>query len=75
MNIGAAMNSPAWQAIVPELVPRAMLPDASAVELCKHNLARALGTRPGWPNSGGVRVEHIPVLALSSSQMRCRSLL
>src|ERR1700738_2647795 len=27
LNIGAAMNSPAWQAIVPEVIPRAALPD------------------------------------------------
>jgi MFS family permease len=26
LNIGAAMNSPAWQAIVPEVIPRAQLP-------------------------------------------------
>src|SRR5581483_9865404 len=28
LNIGSAMNNPAWQAIVPELVPRSELPDA-----------------------------------------------
>ena len=28
LNIGTAMNSPAWQAIVPEVIPRAQLPDA-----------------------------------------------
>jgi len=51
MNIGAAMNSPAWQAIVPELVPRAMLPDASALNSASNNLARALG-----PALGGLTV-------------------
>src|SRR5580704_18790907 len=27
LNIGSAMNNPAWQAIVPELVPRKLIPD------------------------------------------------
>jgi hypothetical protein len=27
LNIGSAMNDPAWQAIVPELVPLAMIPE------------------------------------------------
>src|ERR1700710_2916859 len=27
LNIGSAMNNPAWQAIVPELVPRNLIPD------------------------------------------------
>src|ERR1700694_4444597 len=27
LNIGSAMNNPAWQAIVPELVPRHLIPD------------------------------------------------
>ncbi len=27
LNIGSAMNNPAWQAIVPELVPRELIPD------------------------------------------------
>src|SRR5690348_8833664 len=31
LNIGSAMNNPAWQAIVPELVPRPMIPDAVAL--------------------------------------------
>src|SRR5260370_7405655 len=27
LNIGSAMNNPAWQAIVPDLVPRGLIPD------------------------------------------------
>jgi MFS family permease len=51
LNIGAAMNSPAWQAIMPELVPREQLPDAVALNSAGFNLARALG-----PALGGLAV-------------------
>ena len=51
LNIGAAMNSPAWQAIVPELVPRAQLPDAVSLNSAGFNLARALG-----PAMGGLAI-------------------
>src|SRR5580700_10666102 len=51
LNIGAAMNSPAWQAIVPEVVPRAQLPDAISLNSAGFNLARALG-----PALGGLAV-------------------
>jgi MFS family permease len=51
LNIGAAMNSPAWQAIVPEVIPRAQLPDAISLNSAGFNLARALG-----PALGGLAV-------------------
>lgn len=51
LNIGSAMNNPAWQAIVPELVPRAELPDAIALNSAGFNLARAVG-----PALGGLTV-------------------
>src|SRR6202789_3577687 len=51
LNIGAAMNSPAWQAIVPEVIPRAQLPDAVSLNSAGFNLARALG-----PALGGMMV-------------------
>jgi MFS family permease len=51
LNIGTAMNSPAWQAIMPELVPREQLPDAVAINSAGFNLARALG-----PALGGLAV-------------------
>src|SRR5580698_5145873 len=51
LNIGAAMNSPAWQAIVPEVVPRAQLPDAVSLNSAGFNLARALG-----PALGGLAI-------------------
>jgi MFS family permease len=51
LNVGAAMNNPAWQAIVPELVPRAELADAVAINSAGFNLARAVG-----PALGGLAV-------------------
>jgi MFS family permease len=51
LNVGSAMNNPAWQAIVPELVPRAELPDAIALNSAGFNLARAVG-----PALGGLTV-------------------
>ena len=51
LNIGSAMNNPAWQAIVPELVPRDELPDAIALNSAGFNLARAVG-----PALGGLTV-------------------
>jgi MFS family permease len=51
LNIGTAMNSPAWQAIVPEVIPRAQLPDAISLNSAGFNLARALG-----PAMGGLAV-------------------
>jgi MFS family permease len=51
LNIGAAMNNPAWQAIVPELVPRAELADAISMNSAGFNLARAVG-----PALGGLGV-------------------
>ena len=51
LNIGSAMNNPAWQAIVPELVPRAELPDAISLSSAGFNLARAVG-----PALGGLLV-------------------
>ncbi len=51
MNIGAAMNNPAWQAIVPELVPRSQIPDAVALNSAAYNLARAVG-----PALGGLAI-------------------
>jgi MFS family permease len=45
------MNSPAWQAIVPEVIPRAQLPDAVSLNSAGFNLARALG-----PALGGLAI-------------------
>jgi len=51
LNVGSAMNNPAWQAIVPELVPREQIPNAVTLNSISNNLARALG-----PALGGLLV-------------------
>lgn len=51
LNIGSALNNPAWQSIVPELVPRPELPDAIAINSAGFNLSRAAG-----PALGGLAV-------------------
>ena len=51
LNTGSAMNNPAWQAIVPELVPRDMIPDTVSLNAASNNLARAAG-----PALGGLMV-------------------
>lgn len=47
LGCGAAFIGPAWQAIQPELVPRAQLPQASALGAVNMNLARAVGPALG----------------------------
>lgn len=51
LNIGSAMNNPAWQAILPELVPRELVPDSVSLNAGSNNLARAVG-----PALGGLMV-------------------
>jgi MFS family permease len=51
LNIGSAMNNPAWQAIVPELVPREQIPSAVTLNAASNNIARALG-----PALGGLMI-------------------
>jgi len=51
LSVGNAMSGPAWQAIVPELVPRSELPTAIALNSAGFNLARAVG-----PALGGLLV-------------------
>jgi len=51
LNIGSAMNNPAWQAILPELVPRELVPDSVSLNAGSNNLARAVG-----PALGGMMV-------------------
>lgn len=52
-GIGAALMGPAWQSIVPELVPRADLKNAVALNSLGINIARAVG-----PALGGVLLAH-----------------
>jgi MFS family permease len=51
LNIGSAMNNPAWQAIIPELVPRELIADTVSLNAASNNLARAVG-----PALGGLMV-------------------
>ena len=54
LGIGAALNNPAWQASLPELVKRDELSAAIALNSIQFNLARAVG-----PAIGGVLVAAI----------------
>ncbi len=47
LGIGSTMNGPAWQAIMPELVPRSELGSAIALNSVGFNLARAVGPALG----------------------------
>jgi MFS family permease len=47
LGIGSALNAPAWQAIIPELVPREELADAVTLNGINFNLARAVGPALG----------------------------
>jgi MFS family permease len=49
LGIGNAMNGPAWQSAVPELVGRRLLPPAVALNSAGFNVARTIG-----PSIGGV---------------------
>jgi MFS family permease len=51
LGLGSTMNGPAWQAIMPELVPKKELPAAIALNSMGFNLARSIG-----PALGGVVV-------------------
>jgi MFS family permease len=54
LGLGATMNGPTWQAIMPDLVPRSDLPAAIALNSVGFNLARAVG-----PALGGLVVAAI----------------
>lgn len=47
LGLGSALNAPAWQSIVPELVPKQEVPDAVALNSAGFNLARAVGPALG----------------------------
>jgi MFS family permease len=54
IGVGTAFNAPAWQAIVPEIVPRDELPAAVALNSAGINIARAVG-----PALGGIVVARL----------------
>lgn len=66
LNIGAAMNAPTWQAIVPELVPREELPEAIALNSAAFNVARAVG-----PALGGLAVAAFASAMLGAGVVFC----
>jgi MFS family permease len=47
MGVGMAFNLPAWQSLVPDLVPRGMLASAVALNSAGFNVARAVGPAIG----------------------------
>ena len=47
LGLGASLNLPAWQASMPDLVPRADLPSALALNGISVNIARAIGPAMG----------------------------
>lgn len=47
MGLGAAVTSPAWNALVPELVPRDQLEQAIALNSVGYNTARGIGSAAG----------------------------
>lgn len=47
MGVGMAFNLPAWQSLVPDLVPRGMLAGAVALNSAGFNVARAVGPALG----------------------------
>ncbi len=57
-GIGAALFGPAWQAIVPELVPRHELKNAVALNSLGINIARAIG-----PATGGLLLASLGAMA------------
>jgi MFS family permease len=65
LGLGAAMNAPAWQAIVPEVVSPSKLQEAVALNAAGFNVARAVG-----PALGGLTVAAVgpgPVFLLNAA--------
>ncbi len=58
LGIGAAINAPAWSAIIPELLPRTQIPAGVTLNSVSYNVSRAVGPAlgglvvgllgPGW---------------------------
>jgi MFS family permease len=58
IGVGGALTAPAWQAIVPQLVPRQDLPPAVAANSVGFNVSRAVG-----PALGGVIITKLGIAA------------
>jgi MFS family permease/quinol monooxygenase YgiN len=59
LGCGMTLTMPAWQALIPELVPRSQLPAASALGGISMNLARAVG-----PAVAGLLIATVDVAAV-----------
>jgi MFS family permease len=59
LGVGAALTAPAYQALIPELVPRSQLPTAAALGAISMNLARAVG-----PAIAGLLIARVGVAAV-----------
>jgi predicted MFS family arabinose efflux permease len=59
LGCGQTLTVPAWQALIPELVPRPQLPAASALGGISMNLARAVG-----PAVAGLLIARVDVAAV-----------
>ena len=59
LGAGQALTLPTWQAVIPEVVPRAELAAASALGAVNTNLARSAG-----PAVAGLLVAHVGVAAV-----------
>ena len=59
LGCAQTLTMPAWQALIPELVPRAQLPSASALGGISMNLARAVG-----PAVAGLLIASVSVAAV-----------
>jgi MFS family permease len=47
LGVGVALNLPTWHALLPDLVPRMMIPSAVALQSAGFNVARAVGPAIG----------------------------
>jgi MFS family permease len=59
LGAGTALNVPAYQSLIPELVPREELPAAAALGAVSINVARAVG-----PAIAGLLISHVGVTAV-----------
>lgn len=70
LGSGVALNIPAWQALLPELVPRGLVASAVALQSAAFNTARAVGPALGgaivvaWGAEAGFGVNAITYLAV-----------
>jgi MFS family permease len=61
LGVGVALNLPTWHALLPDLVPRMMIPSAVALQSAGFNVARAVGPAIG----GGLIVAFGPSLGFA----------